>query len=88
MQSKYTAQSWSIEGRTFVSLFLLRSENFLPLSEHVQVHGREERDVEQHGDQYEQGEAEGGVELVRQVEAQHVLLVGVEETGVLTEELP
>ena len=54
----------------------------------MQVHGREERDVEQHGDQYEQGEAKGGVELVRQVEAQHVLLVGVEETGVLTEELP
>jgi len=60
-------------------LFLLLSaENLLPLTEHVHVHGREEGDVEQHGDEDEQGEAEAGVEFVWQVYAENVVMVGVE----------
>ena len=52
----------------------------------MHVHGREERDVEQHGPQDEEREAEGGVELVWEVDAEQVVFVGVEESGVLTEE--
>ena len=52
----------------------------------MHVHGREERDVEQHGPQDKEREAEGGVELVWEVDAEQVVFVGVEESGVLTEE--
>ena len=45
----------------------------------MHVHGREERDVEQHGDEDEQGEAEAGVEFVGQMYAENVVLVSVEQ---------
>ena len=57
---------------------LLGTKNLLPLTEHVHVHGGKEGDVEQHGDEDEQGEAEAGVEFVGQVYAENVVFVSVE----------
>ena len=67
-------------------IFLLCPKNFLPLSKHVHVHGRKERNVEQHGDPNEDGEAEGSIEAVGEVDAEDILVVGVEQSGVLAEE--
>ena len=64
----------------FSQLFLLLcAENLLPLTEHVHVHGGKEGDVEQHGDEDEQGEAEAGVEFVGQMYAENVVFVSMEQ---------
>ena len=67
--------------------FFLGSQHLLPLTEHVEVHGGEERDVEQHGNQDEEGEAEAGVESVGEMIAEDIIIVGIEETSPLTEQL-
>ena len=57
-------------------LFLLGApQNLLPLSEHVEVHGGEEGDVADHDAQDEEGEGEGHVDGVGQVDGEEVLLV-------------
>ena len=53
----------------------------------MEVHGGEERDVEQHGDQDEEGEAEAGVESVGEMIAEDIIIVSIEETSPLTEQL-
>ena len=53
----------------------------------MHVHWRKERNIEQHGDHNKDGEAEGSIELVWEVEAENILIVGVEQAGVLAEQL-
>ena len=43
----------------------------------MHVHGWEQWDVEQHRDANEDREAEGGIELIREVDAKDVVLVSV-----------
>ena len=54
----------------------------------MHVHWRKQRYVEQHGDHNEDGEAEGGIEVVGEVDAEHILVVGVEQSGVLADQFP
>ena len=56
------------------------------MSKHVHVHWRKERYVEQHSDHNKEGEAEGSIEFVWEVEAENILIVGVKQTGVLAEQ--
>ena len=56
------------------------------MSKHVHVHWRKQRYVEQHSDHNEDGEAEGGIEVVGEVDAEDILVVGVEQSGVLAEQ--
>ena len=67
---------------------LLYAKDLFPLAKHVHVHGREEGDVEQHGDEDEEREAEAGVESVGEVEAEEVPLVGVLQPRQLAQQLP
>ena len=46
------------------SLFFFDSQDLLSLTKHVHVHWREERNVEEHSHQDEQGKAEAGIEAV------------------------
>ena len=71
----------------FFLLFFYDSQNLLSLSEHVHVHGREERNVEEHSHQDEQGEAEAGIEAVREADTQDAVLVGVDEALELAQQL-
>ena len=68
-------------------LFFFRPQNLLSLSKHVHIHGRKERDVEEHGHQDEKGEAEAGIEAVREAHTEDVMLVGVGQTLELTQKL-
>ena len=68
-------------------LFFFRSQNLLSLSEHVHIHGREEWDVEEHGHQDKEGEAEAGIEAVREADTERVMLVGVDQALELTQQL-
>ena len=52
----------------------------------MHVHWRKERYIEQHSDHNKDGEAEGSIEFVREVEAENILIVGVKQTGVLAEQ--
>ena len=52
----------------------------------MHVHWRKERDVEQHSDHNKDGEAEGGIEFVWEVEAENILIVGVEQSGILAQQ--
>ena len=56
------------------------------MSKHVQVHLRKEGYIEQHSDQNKEGKAEGSVEAVWEVDAENILVVGVEQTGILAEQ--
>ena len=71
----------------FSLIFLFHSQNLLSLSKHVHIHGREERDVEQHGHQDEEGEAERDIDAVREADTQDVMLVGVDQALELTKQL-
>ena len=53
----------------------------------MHVHWRKERYVEQHSDQNKDGEAEGSIEIVGQMDAENILLVGVGQSSVLAEQL-
>jgi len=53
----------------------------------VHIHGRKEGDVEEHGHQDEEGEAEAGVEAVGEAHTEDVMLVGVGQTLELTQQL-
>ena len=44
------------------------TENFFPLGEHVEVHGGEEGDVEQHDAEDDQGERERDIERIWKVD--------------------
>ena len=76
--------------RTNLLLFLLLggAQDLLPLGEHVEVHGREEGDVQQHDDHHHQGEGECGVQPVGQLQGQHAGLAGVTQAGVAHQQLP
>ena len=50
----------------------------------MHVHGREEGDVEEHGHQDKEGEAEAGIEAVREADTEDVMLVGVGQALELT----
>ena len=50
------------------------AQDFLSLSEHMQVHGREEGDVEEHDAEDDQREGEGDVESIGKVDGEKVLL--------------
>jgi len=50
------------------------AQDFLPLGEHVEVHGGEEGDVEQHDAEDDQGERERNVERIWKVDGEKVLL--------------
>ena len=50
------------------------AQDFLSLSKHMQVHGREEGDVEEHDAEDDQGEGEGDVESIGKVDGEKVLL--------------
>ena len=50
------------------------AQYFLPLGEHVEVHGGEEGDVEEHDAEDDQGEGEGDVESIGKVDGEKVLL--------------
>ena len=54
----------------------------------MHVHGREERDVEQHGHQDEEGEAEAGIDAVGEADTEDVVLVGVGQALKLAQQLP
>jgi len=73
--------------KTLCLFFFFRSQNLLSLSKHVHIHGREERNVEKHGHQDEEGEAEAGIDAVRKADTEDVMLVGVGQALELTEEL-
>ena len=53
----------------------------------MHVHWRKEGYVEQHSDHDKDGEAEGSIKTVGQMDAEDILLVGVGQTRVLTEQL-
>ena len=53
----------------------------------MHVHGREEGDVEEHGHQDKEGEAEAGIEAVREADTEDVMLVGVGQALELTQQL-
>ena len=53
----------------------------------MHVHGREEWDVEKHGHQDKEGEAEAGIEAVREAHTEDVMLVGVGQALELTQQL-
>ena len=50
------------------------AQDFLSLSKHMQVHGREEGDVEEHDAEDDQREGEGDVESIGKVDGEKVLL--------------
>ena len=50
------------------------AQYFLPLGEHVEVHGGEEGDVEEHDAEDDQGERERDVERIWKVDGEKVLL--------------
>ena len=50
-------------------------------------HGREERNVEEHSHQDEQGEAETDIEAVWEADTQDAVLIGVDEALELAEQL-
>ena len=77
----------SFEQNKICLLFFFRPQNLLSLSKHVHIHGREERDVEEHGHQDEEGEAEASIEAVREAHTEDVVLVGVGQTLELTQKL-
>ena len=49
------------------------AQNLLPLSKHVEVHGREQWDVDQHDKDHDQVEVEGEIELVGETDAEDSL---------------
>ena len=53
----------------------------------MHVHGREEGDVEEHGHQDKEGEAEASIEAVREADTEDVMLVGVGQALELTQQL-
>ena len=53
----------------------------------MHIHGREERNVEKHGHQDEEREAEAGIDAVRKADTEDVVLVGVGQALELTEKL-
>ena len=53
----------------------------------MHIHGREERNVEKHGHQDEEREAEAGIDAVRKADTEDVMLVGVGKALELTEKL-
>ena len=72
----------------FQVLFLLfDSQNFLPLSKHVHVHGREEGDVGQHDDQDDQREAKGGIEHIGQMNREDILFQGLNKGNIGADQL-
>ena len=77
----------SFEQNKICLLFFFRPQNLLSLSKHVHIHGGEERDVQEHGHQDEEGEAEAGIEAVREAHTEDVVLVGVGQTLELTQKL-
>ena len=64
-----------------LSIFL-HSKNFFSLSKHVEVHGREERDVGQHDAQNEEWKAEGDIEHIRQLDRQNILLHSLQKSSI------
>ena len=50
------------------------AQYFLPLGEHVEVHGGEEGDVEEHDAEDDQGERERDIERIWKVDGEKVLL--------------
>ena len=50
------------------------AQYFLPLGEHVEVHGGEEGDVEEHDAEDDQGERERNVERIWKVDGEKILL--------------
>ena len=54
----------------------------------MEVHGREEGDVEQHDGPDHQGEAEGGIQPVGQLHGHDPGLVGVAQAGQAHQQLP
>ena len=52
----------------------------------MHVHWRKERYIEHHCDHNKDGEAEGSIKFVREVETEDILIVGVRQTGVLAEQ--
>ena len=50
------------------------AQDFLPLGEHVEVHGGEEGDVEEHDAEDDQGEGERDIERIWKVDGEKVLL--------------
>jgi len=54
----------------------------------VQVHGREEGDVEEHDAEDDQGEVEGDVESIWKVDREKVLLAAVDHGRIRTEKFP
>ena len=51
----------------------------------MHIHGREQRNVEKHGHQDEEGKAEAGIDAVRKADTEDVMLVGVGQALELTE---
>ena len=51
----------------------------------MHIHGREQRNVEKHGHQDEEREAETGIDTVRKADTEDVMLVGVGQALELTE---
>jgi len=54
----------------------------------MQVHGREEGDVEEHDAEDDQGEGEGDVESIWKVDREKVLLAAVDHGRIRTEKFP
>jgi len=54
----------------------------------VQVHGREEGDVEEHDAEDDEGEGEGDVESIWKVDREKVLLAAVDHGRIRTEKFP
>ena len=52
------------------------------MSKHVEVHGREERDVGQHDPQNEEWKAEGDIEHIRQLDRQNILLHSLQKSSI------
>ena len=50
------------------------AQYFLPLGEHVEVHGGEEGDVEEHDAEDDQGERERDIERIWKVDGEKILL--------------
>jgi len=64
------------------------AQYFLPLGEHVEVHGGEEGDVEQHDAEDDQGEGERNVERIWKVDGEKILLKTVYHGRVGAKEFP
>ena len=73
MQDAIQSNEDMIYGEKLVQL-VGGAQDFLSLSKHVQVHGREEGDVEEHDAEDDQGEVEGDVESIWKVDREKVLL--------------